>query len=120
MSDLPHLPARSDDSHKGDYGRALLVGGSRGMTGAIALAGLATLRSGAGLVTLAVPDRCLETVAAIDPCYMTVPLPDDEQGRLVVGAQTKLSAPGLLPRPGLADPAWAVASPCGTWCGDCT
>ena len=52
---LPQLAPRSHDSHKGDYGRALLIGGSRGMSGAIALAGRATLRSGAGLVTLAVP-----------------------------------------------------------------
>ena len=52
---LPQLAPRLADSHKGDYGRALLVGGSRGMSGAIALAGMATLRSGAGLVMLAVP-----------------------------------------------------------------
>ena len=36
---LPQLPPRRADSHKGDYGRALLIGGSRGMSGAIALAG---------------------------------------------------------------------------------
>lgn len=51
------------------------------MSGAISLAGLSALRAGAGLVTLAVPDRCLETVAAFNPCSMTVPLPDDELGR---------------------------------------
>ena len=55
-SPLPQLPARRPDSHKGDFGRALLVGGSRGMAGAIALAGMACLRSGAGLVKLAVPE----------------------------------------------------------------
>ena len=43
---LPRLAVRDPDSHKGDYGRALLVGGSRGMTGAIALAGMAALRGG--------------------------------------------------------------------------
>src|SRR5215211_963062 len=52
---LPRLRARDSDSHKGDFGRALLIGGSRGMSGAISLSGRATLRSGAGLVTLAVP-----------------------------------------------------------------
>ena len=56
MAELPHFPARQADSHKGDYGRALLIGGSRGMTGAIALSGTAALRGGAGLVTLAVPE----------------------------------------------------------------
>ena len=55
-SELPRLPPRAAESHKGDYGRALLIGGSRGMSGAIALAGMAALRAGAGLVTLGVPD----------------------------------------------------------------
>jgi ADP-dependent NAD(P)H-hydrate dehydratase len=82
QADLPLLPKRKVDAHKGDFGRALLVGGSRGMTGAIALAGLAALKSGAGLVTLAVPDPCLETVAAFEPSYMTLPLPADALGRL--------------------------------------
>ncbi len=79
---LPLLPPRRSDAHKGDFGRALLVGGSRGMSGAIALAGMATLRGGAGLVTLAVPDACLETVAAFEPSYMTTPLACDEAGRI--------------------------------------
>ena len=37
---IPRLPPRAADSHKGDYGRALLIGGSRGMSGAIVLTGL--------------------------------------------------------------------------------
>lgn len=52
------------------------------MSGAIALAGKAALRSGAGLVTLAVPDVCLETVAGFEPSYMTIPLPCDAHGRV--------------------------------------
>ena len=60
---LPKLPPRTADSHKGDYGRVLVVGGSRGMAGAAALAGKGALRSGAGLVTLAVPRSIQETVA---------------------------------------------------------
>ena len=90
MDRIPELARRASDSHKGDYGRALLVGGSRGMAGAIALTGMSTLRSGAGLVTVAVPDVCLETVAACDPCYMTVPLPCDGQGRLAADAEKPL------------------------------
>ncbi len=77
-SPLPMLPPRKADGHKGDYGRALLVGGSRGMSGAIAMAGLATLRSGAGLVTLAVPQSVQDVVASICPCYMTYGLPDED------------------------------------------
>jgi NAD(P)H-hydrate epimerase len=79
---LPLLPPRPSDAHKGTFGTALIIGGSRGMTGAVALAGMAALRGGAGLVRLAVADRCLETVAAHEPSYMTVPLPDDFDGRI--------------------------------------
>lgn len=79
MTNLPNLPPRDADSHKGTYGRAVLVGGSLGMTGAISLAGMSALRSGAGLVTLAVPADCLQTVASFEPSYMTFPLTMDEQ-----------------------------------------
>jgi ADP-dependent NAD(P)H-hydrate dehydratase len=68
---LPLLPPRKPDSNKGDFGRALVVGGSRGMCGAIGMAGLATLRSGAGLVTLAVPLSVQDVVAGYCPCFMT-------------------------------------------------
>src|SRR5688572_7015546 len=79
---LPRLAPRAADSHEGDFGRALLIGGSRGMAGAIALAGMACLRSGAGLVRVAVPDCCLETVAQFEPCYMTWPIFGEEDGRI--------------------------------------
>lgn len=79
---IPRLAPRRLEAHKGDFGRALLIGGSRGMAGAIALAGMAALRGGAGLVRLAVPACCLDTVAGFEPSYMTVPLPNDEEGRL--------------------------------------
>lgn len=88
---IPRLGPRDADSHKGTYGRVLIVGGSRGMTGAVVLAGTAACRSGAGLVTLAVPDRCLETVASFDPNYMTVPLANDQQGKIAAAATSQLS-----------------------------
>ena len=62
---LPRLPPRPADAHKGIFGTALIVGGSRGMTGAVALAGMAALRGGAGLVRLAVADCCLDVVAGL-------------------------------------------------------
>lgn len=86
-SNLPQLPPRAAESHKGDFGRALLVGGSRGMSGAIALAGMAALRSGAGLVTLATAEACLDVVASFEPSYMTKPLPCDNEGRISSSAQ---------------------------------
>jgi NAD(P)H-hydrate epimerase len=82
VANAPELPPRPRDSHKGDYGRILVIGGSVGMAGAAGLAGMAALRSGAGLVKLAVPASCLPIVAAFEPSYMTVPLPEDPQGRL--------------------------------------
>jgi NAD(P)H-hydrate epimerase len=78
ISPLPTLRPREADSHKGDFGRALVVGGSLGMSGAIALAGKATLRSGAGLVTVAVPACVQAIVASIEPCYMSHALADED------------------------------------------
>jgi NAD(P)H-hydrate epimerase len=86
---LPQLPPRAADSHKGDFGHALLIGGSREMAGAIALAGRATLRSGAGLVTLAVPQPVQNVVASFEPSYMTRGLAD-ENGRIAGSAADDL------------------------------
>lgn len=85
------LPARDRDAHKGDFGRVLLIGGSRGMAGSIAIATRAALHTGSGLVTAAVPDRCLETVAAAHPAAMTIPLADDSNGRFSLDAVADLS-----------------------------
>lgn len=90
--DLPFLPPRPSDSHKGHFGLAILVGGCRGMTGAIALAGKAALRGGAGLVRLAVPDVCLDTVAGVEPSYMTLPLPSDRAGRIAFRACDQIAS----------------------------
>lgn len=87
---LPRLPPRRPDSHKGDFGRALLIGGSRGMAGAISLAGMSCLRSGAGLVKLAVPECILDTVAGFEPGYMTFPLACDSAGCLFSQARDQL------------------------------
>jgi NAD(P)H-hydrate epimerase len=59
------------------------------MAGAIALAGRATLRSGAGLVTLAVPQTVQDLVASLEPCYMTHGLPD-ANGRIAGSAADEL------------------------------
>jgi NAD(P)H-hydrate epimerase len=87
---LPLLPPRAPDAHKGTFGTALIIGGSRGMTGAAALAGMAALRGGAGLVRVAVPDRCAETVAGYEPSYMTSPLPCDVEGRISCAAHARI------------------------------
>ncbi len=76
------LPRRRPDSHKGEYGRVLIVGGSVGYTGAPNLAAAAAVRSGAGLVYLGVP-RDIWTVCAVKNAEaMPFPLPCDERGIL--------------------------------------
>src|SRR6476660_2044656 len=87
---LPKLAPRSSESHKGNFGHALLVGGSRGMSGAISLAGMAALRSGAGLVTVATSEACLDVVAGLEASYMTAPLACDDQGRLSEAAHRRI------------------------------
>ncbi|MSR59168.1 MAG: NAD(P)H-hydrate dehydratase [Planctomycetaceae bacterium] len=79
---LPALPARPAASHKGTFGKVLIVAGSRGMSGAACLAGLGALRGGAGLVQVAVPAGILPVVAAVEPSYLTVPLAEDQEGRI--------------------------------------
>ena len=88
--DLPRLAPRASESHKGTFGTAFLIGGSVGMSGAIILAGKAALRGGAGLVRLGIPRACLQVVAAGEPSYLTVPLPDTAGGRIGYGAKTEI------------------------------
>jgi NAD(P)H-hydrate epimerase len=61
------------------------------MAGAIGLAGISCLRSGAGLVKLAVPDSIVDTVASFEASYMTVPLPCDSLGRIRLKSPRKLA-----------------------------
>ena len=78
---LPLLPERPSISHKGTFGVALAVGGSRGMTGAISLTGSATLAAGAGLTRLVTPNTVLDVVAQYEREYTTIPGPCDDAGR---------------------------------------
>jgi NAD(P)H-hydrate epimerase len=75
---LVRLEPREPDTHKGDYGRVVIVAGSVGKSGAAHLAGMAALRSGAGLVTIATPASVAPIVAAMAPEYMTLPLEEQD------------------------------------------
>ena len=89
------LPVRRRDTHKGDYGKLLLLCGSRGFTGAAALAAMGALRTGAGLVYLAVPESiyAIEAVKLTEP--VVLPLPDFD-GKLCAASVPEIA--GLLPR----------------------
>lgn len=76
------LPARPVGAHKGDFGRVLVVAGSRGMTGAACLAAEAAARAGAGLVTLALPESLHEIAEIKLTEVMTVPLPETKEQTL--------------------------------------
>ena len=65
---------RATTAHKGNFGHVLVIGGSCGKSGAPAMASLAALRAGAGLVTAAVPAPMLLSVASITPELMSWPL----------------------------------------------
>ncbi len=82
VTTLPKLAARKRDGHKGDYGRVLVVAGSRGMSGAAVLSGSAALRAGAGLVKVATPHEVTPIVAGAQPCCTTASLPQDADGRI--------------------------------------
>jgi ADP-dependent NAD(P)H-hydrate dehydratase / NAD(P)H-hydrate epimerase len=72
-----HIPARNNESHKGNYGHVLLIGGGIGTAGAIAMAARAALRSGAGLVSVLTPEEVYPLVAsAAGPEVMVHPFPD--------------------------------------------
>lgn len=78
---LSIFPDRENKTHKGDYGKVLLLCGSRGYTGAAALAAMGALRVGTGVVYLGVPECIyeIEAVKLLEP--IVIPLPD-EGGKL--------------------------------------
>ena len=105
------LPDRDSESHKGDFGRILLLCGSLGYTGAAALAAMGALRCGAGLVYVGVPQSiyAIEAVKLTEP--VVFPLPDEE-GMLSKDAISEILQ--LLPKMD------AVLVGCGMGNSECT
>lgn len=103
LKDLPRLPARQRNSHKGDYGRVLVIGGEHGMAGALRLCGEAALRVGAGLVYLATRVAHAAVISAQRPellCYGV-----EQPGQLAsLLERTDMIAIG----PGLGQSEWAL------------
>ncbi len=85
------LGPRPAESNKGLYGHVLVIGGSVGKAGAAAMAGMAALRAGAGLSTVATPKSVLPTVAGFHPEIMTEALSETECGTIATSAGVRLA-----------------------------
>ena len=96
------LPRRRRSSHKGDFGRVLIVGSGPGMPGATRLAGEACLRAGAGLVTVAVAPENVAAIASGRPELICLPLSGDD-GLTDALERAEIVAVG----PGLGRSSWA-------------
>ena len=83
------LPNRPKESHKGSVGKILIIAGSRGMTGAASLASMSALKTGAGLVTLAVAESLNSIFEVKLTEVMTVPLPEVKSG--IIGGEKAVS-----------------------------
>jgi NAD(P)H-hydrate epimerase len=97
---------RPSDAYKGSCGRVLVVAGSRGLTGAAALASSAVLKAGAGISTLAIAESLHDIMETKLTEVMTIPLPEIETGIIGLSALTKLleladSYDAILIGPGL-------------------
>ncbi len=100
------FPPRVPDSHKGKFGHVMVIAGSAGKSGAAVLAGMAALRTGAGLVTVACPRSIQAIVAGFAPEIMTEALPETQTGsiagaagefvdKLIAGKDVVVLGPGL-------------------------
>jgi hydroxyethylthiazole kinase-like uncharacterized protein yjeF len=87
----PCFAPRPRDSNKGKFGHVLIVAGSRAKPGAAAMAGLAALRAGAGLVTVACPESALSSIASHTAELMTEPLPETASGEIARAAFDRIS-----------------------------
>jgi len=118
--------SRRHDANKGDFGHVLIVGGSVGKSGAAAMAGLAALRAGAGLVTVACPKSVQPLVAAYAPELMTEPLEETSEGtvsllalanreRWLAGKSVVVVGPGISRNKETAEFVRDLVSICSQW-----
>jgi len=90
----PLLAPRPQSGHKGTFGHVLVIAGSRGKTGAAAMTGLAALRAGAGLVTVASAESAIPEIAGHAPELMTEPLRETESGSIALNANVGAAIEG--------------------------
>ena len=88
----PLIGPRPRAANKGNFGHVLVIGGSLGKAGSVAMAGIAALRTGAGLSTVATPKSVLATVAGFHPEVMTEPLDETDAGTISTRASGEMDA----------------------------
>ncbi|MCX7698614.1 MAG: NAD(P)H-hydrate dehydratase [Candidatus Goldbacteria bacterium] len=76
----PLLPFRPPNANKGHFGPILIIGGSKGMGGAVSLAAKAALKTGAGIVTVAVPETLHDSIKASSDEVIVAPLKETDDG----------------------------------------
>ena len=112
------IPCRRWDSHKGDYGHVCVVGGTAGYCGAPALAALGALKSGAGLVSVYVPESIADVVASHAPEMMVHPLKSEVvtafsllASHVSFAGRTIVAGPGLSQKDGVQEAVqWLLSS----------
>jgi hydroxyethylthiazole kinase-like uncharacterized protein yjeF len=117
------LPVRPPDGHKGTFGKVVVLAGSKGMTGASVLSSLASLRAGAGMALLGIPESLDPGLEAFPTEVITRPLPQTPTGSLSLGAESGIRelfewadvaavGPGLSRHPETSDLIRRVATGC--------
>lgn len=102
------LPKRSDNSHKGSFGKILLIGGSKSYPGAIMLSSKSAVKSGAGLVYSAFPESLSRTISSYIPDTIKIPLKETEEGSIDLSNFKKIidvsnDMDAVLIGPGISD-----------------
>ena len=105
MAAVKRLPPRKPDSHKGDYGRVLVVAGSPGMCGAASMAATAAYRAGAGLVYIACPASIATAMSIKQDCAVVWPFDEQNAAEQIVGYASRCDVavigPGLSQSPAI-------------------
>src|SRR5579872_2164936 len=104
---MKRLPKRKPDSHKGDYGRVLVVAGSCGMAGAATLASEAAYRSGSGLVYIACPSTLVDVMSVKQTCAVVWPYEERTAAAQLIDyahrCDVAVIGPGLSQTPSIAE-----------------
>lgn len=104
---MKRLSKRKPDSHKGDYGRVLIVAGSRGMAGAATLASEAAYRAGAGLVYLCCPSTLADILSIKQTCAVVWPFEERTAAAQILeyaqSCDVAVIGPGLSQAPAVAE-----------------